>query len=138
MLVDKETAMKKIIIDVTKYITSRYGSVVAFLLLKYLLEHKLAREKKGYTVYEIAFEIAPSIVLTRKTLVKIECRADGTSQAESEAGLELLIQRKIVTIDSETGILSLNVPVNSIANVFLKKSGPNFEVISDQESADVI
>ena len=126
--------MKKI----TEYITSRYGSVHAFKLLKYFLEHKLARESKGFATYEIAFKIAPSEVLTRYALIRIECLADGAEQKDAEAGLDLLIQKGILTIDPETDILELNVSLDSIANVYLKETDSGFGVVSDRSSADVI
>jgi len=134
----EETTQKEIMMKVTKYITDRYGSVFAFLLLKYLLEHKLAREKEGYTVYELAFKIAPSVVLTRKTLIKIECRADGSDQTDSEKGLELLVQKGIVEIDLQTDIVELKVPINTVANVYLRNTDKGFEVVPDMSTADVI
>lgn len=126
--------MKKI----TDYITSRYGSVHAFKLLKYFLEHKLARESKGFAVYEMAFKIAPSEVLTRYALIRIECLADGAEKKDAEAGLDLLIQKDILTIDPETDILELNVSIDSITNVYLKETDSGFGVVSDRSSADVI
>jgi hypothetical protein len=124
--------------DVTEYIEERYGSVIAFLLLKYLLEHKLAREKDGFTNYEIAFRIAPSIVLTPTTLIKIETRADGTTIEEAEDALRLLLEKRMVHVDKETQILSVNVPIESIANVYLKKIGHYLKQVNSFEEADVI
>lgn len=123
---------------ITKYITNKYGSVPAFLLLKYLLEHKLAREKKGFTTYELSFKIAPSLILTSKTLIKIERRADGTSQIEAEEGLKCLIDRKIIEIDPETDIVSLIAPLNEVANIYLKNKEQKLEQIDDFKEADAI
>ena len=129
-----EKSMKKIM----DYITNRYGSVHAFKLLKYLLEHKLARESKGYAIYELSFKIAPSEVLTRYALIRIECLADGAEEKDAEAGLDLLLQKGILTIDPQTEILELNVSVDSVADVYLKKTDNSFEVVADRSSADVI
>ena len=126
--------MKKI----TDYIMSRYGSVHAFKLLKYFLEHKLARESKGYAVYEMAFKIAPSEVLTRHALIRIECLANGAEQKDAETGFDLLIKKGILRIDPETEILELNVSLDSVANVYLEETDNGFAVVSDRDSADVI
>ena len=121
-----------------EYITNRYGSFHAFKLLKYFLEHKIARDNEGYATYEIALHIAPSQVLTRYTLVRIECRADDAELKDAEEGLDLLIQKGILTVDPETDILELNVSLDSIANLYLKETDSGFEVVSDRSSADVI
>lgn len=130
--------MKEVMKKITDYITSRYGSVHAFKLLKYFLEHKLARESKGFAVYEMSFKMAPSEVLTRYALIKIECLADGAEQKDAENGLDLLTQKGILKSDPETGILELSVSVDSIANVYLKETDTGFEVVSDRSSAKVI
>lgn len=130
--------MRKTSSDITDYIKSRYGSVHAFKLLKYFLENKLARESGGFAVYELSFNIAPSEVLTKNALVKIECLTDDAEQKDAEAGLDLLVQQGILTIDSETYILELNVPIDSIANVYLKETDRGFEVVSGRSLADVI
>lgn len=131
-------AMKKRGMKLVEYITSRYGSLHAFKLLKYFLEHKIARDNEGFATYEIALHIAPSQVLTRCNLIRIECRADDAEQKDAETGLDLLIQKGILTVDPETDILELNVPLDSIANLHLKETDSGFEVVSDRSSADVI
>jgi len=135
----KETpVMKKTMVKITEHITRTYGSIHAFKLLKYFLEHKLARENKGFAIYEISFNIAPSEVLTRHALVKIECIADDAEQKDAEAGLDLLIQKGILKSDPETNILELNISLDSIANVHLKETNIGFEVVKDRSSAKVI
>ena len=130
--------MRETMKKITDYIANRYGSVHAFKLLKYFLEHKLARESKGFAVYEMSFQIAPSEVLTRHALIRIECLADGADQKDAEAGLDLLLQKGILTIDPETDILNLNVSLDSIANVYLKETDRGLVEVSDMSSADII
>jgi len=135
----KETpAKKKTSMALFKYITKKYGSLHAFKLFKYFLEHKIARENKGFATYELVFNIAPSEVLTKYALIRIECLADDAEQKDAEAGLDLLIQKGILEVDSETDILELNVPLSSIANLNLKETGSKFELVADASSADVI
>jgi len=126
--------MKKI----TDYITQKYGSIYAFKLLKYFLEHKIARDSKGYAVYEIIFNIPPSQVLTRYALVRIECITDGAQQIDAEKGIELLIEKGILTCDPETDILEQKAPLDAITNVNLKETNDGFEVVEDMSMADVI
>jgi hypothetical protein len=123
---------------IVDYITKRYGSMHAFKLLKYFLEHKLARERKGLAVYEVAFKIAPSEVLTKYALEKIECQADDAEQKDAEKALDSLIKKGVMRSDPETDILELVVPVDSVANVYLKEKGKDFEVVQDASSADVL
>ncbi len=123
---------------VVAYILDKYGSPHAFKLLKYFLEHKLAREKKGFAIYEITFNIAPSEVLTRYALMKIECIADDGEEKDAEAGLELLLRKGILKADPETEILELNVPLSSIANIYLKETKKSMKVVKDKSLADVI
>jgi hypothetical protein len=135
----KETSsMKKLMTKIMSYTTNRYGSIHAFKLLKYFLEHQIAREKGGFATYEMTFNIAPSLVLTRHSLVKIECIADDAQQKDAEEGLDLLVQKGILVSDPETGILELNGPLDSIINVYLKETENCLEVIQDKSSADVI
>lgn len=132
------TTLKKRMMKITDYITYRYGSVHAFKLLKYFLEHKLARENKGFAVYEISFHIAPSEILTPYALIKIECIADDAEQKDAQAGLDLLMQKGILKNDAATDILELNVPLDSIANVYLRETENGFEIVKDRSLADVI
>jgi hypothetical protein len=120
------------------YINDKYGSFVSFKVLKYFLEHKLAREKNGYATYEMAFNIPPSMVLTRNTLAKIESAADSADEKDSETGVDLLVEKGILTIDKDTGILELAVPLDSIANLNLKETEHGFEEIKDTSSATLI
>ena len=129
---------KEMMMKITDYINHRYGSVCAFKLLKYFLEHQLAREIKGIANYEVAFHIAPSEVLTRSALVKIECRADGAQREESETGFNILLEKGILKIDAETGIVELAVPIESIADVYLQCKDGDLEAVSDRSSADII
>lgn len=124
---------KEIMMKIRDYINFEYGSIEAFLLLKYLIEHKLARENNGYTTFELSFQIAPSIVLTPKTLVKIETQADGTTREAAEEGLNQLVKRKIVEIDQETNIITLIASMDSICNVFLKRNGQTFTKVPSFE-----
>lgn len=126
--------MQKII----DYINDKYGSFVSFKVLKYFLEHKLAREKNGYATYELAMDIPPSMVLTRNTLAKIESVADYADEKDSEKGVDLLVEKGILTIDKDTGILELSVPLDSIANLNLKETAHGFEETKDISSATVL
>jgi len=123
---------------VTSYISDRYGSIHAFRLLKYFIEHRLARERKGLAVYEVAFNIPPSAVLTRYALVRIECLADGSERSHAESGLDQLLKKGILKCDPETNILELDVPMDSVVNVYLKDVDTGFEVASDPTSAYVV
>lgn len=129
---------KEMMMKITDYIKCRYGSICAFKLLKCLIEHKLAREVRGVTSYEVAYHIAPSEVLTRSALIKIVCRADGAQREEAEAGFDLLLEKDILKIDAETSIVELAVPVESIADVYLQWKDGGLEVVHDRSSADVI
>jgi hypothetical protein len=124
--------------QVTKYISKRFGSVAAYLLLKYVLEHKIARERNGFTVYEFAFKIAPSIVLTRKTLLKIQQLADRALPHEAEVGFEYLMANKIIIMDPETEVVDLNVPISAITDIYLKKDGNDFIETLDVMESEVI
>jgi len=126
--------MQKII----DYINGKYGSFVSFRVLKYFLEHKLAREKNGYATYELAFNIPPSMVLTRNTLAKIESVADSADEKDSATGVDLLVEKGILTIEKETGILELGVPLDSIANLNLKETEHGFEETKDTASATLL
>lgn len=135
----KETAAQyKTTLKIIEYITTKYGSLLGFKLLKYFLEHRLAREKNGYAIFELTFNVPPSVVLTRRTLVKIECLADGSDQEDSEKGLDLLVQKGILSCDSKTGILELAVPLDSIADVYLKETEHGFEAVKDISLATMI
>jgi hypothetical protein len=137
-LIKESPTAKKRMKKITDYVTQRYGSIHAFKLLKYFLEHKIARDGKGFAVYEIAFNIAPSQVLTRYALGKIECIADGAQQRDAEKGIELLIEKGILIYDPETDILEQKAPLNTIANVYLRETNDGFEVVEDMPMADVI
>jgi hypothetical protein len=130
--------MKKKMKKIIDYITQRYGSIHAFKLLKYFLEHKIARDIMGFAVYEITFNIAPSQVLTRYALARIECIADGALQKDAEKGVELLTERGILACDPETGILEQKAPLSTIANVYLRETNDGFKVVEDMSMADVI
>lgn len=137
-LIKESPAAKKKMRKIIAYITQRYGSIHAFKLLKYFLEHKIARDSKGYAVYEITFNIAPSKVLTRYALTKIECIADGAQQRDAEKGIKLLIEKGILTYDPETDILEQKAPLDTISNVYLRETNDGFEVVEDMSMADVI
>jgi len=135
----KETeAQHKTTLKIIEYITDKYGSLLGFKLLKYFLEHKLAREKKGYAIYELAFNIPPSVLLTRRTLIQIECLADNSDQKDSEEGLDLLLQKGILSCDSKTGILELVVPLDLIADVYLKETEHGFEAVEDMSQVMIV
>lgn len=121
---------------IVKYIESRYGSLHAFKLLKYFVEHKLARDSKGYAIYELALEIAPSQVLTRYALIRIECIADGADTKDAESALDSLLKRGTLRCDAETGILELNVSLNSLVNVHLRETNEGFEALPEGASGD--
>ncbi len=120
------------------YVADRYGSWPAFLLLKHFLEFKLARERKGFTMFEVGLNIAPSMVLTRQTLVKIGRLADGAEQEDAEKGLDLLIQKGILVVDSETDILDLRVPIDSVANLYLKETRQGLELVKHKTMASIV
>lgn len=126
--------MKKI----TAYINKRFGSIAAFLLLKHIIEHKLAQEKQGYATYELVFKIAPSIILTPTTLIKIECCADGTQPQEAEKGFKTLLEKGFVGVEPDTNIVELVHPINNLTNIYLKNVKHGFEVVSNFSKADVI
>jgi hypothetical protein len=136
--IKQTTTQQKTTRKFIEYITEKYGSVIGFKLLKYFLEHKLAREKHGFAVYELTFNIPPSLLLTRKTLIKIQCLADDSDQKDSEEGLDLLIQKGILNCDPKTEILELAVPLKSIADVYLKETDQGFEVVEDMSQATMI
>jgi hypothetical protein len=135
----KETASRK---ETWKklgdYVSNRYGSWYAFLLLKHFLEFKLARERKGFTIFEVGLNIAPSMVLTRQTLVKIGCLADGAQQGDADKGLDLLIRKGIIAVDSETDILDLRVPIDSVANLCLKETKQGLELVKHETMASIV
>ena len=121
------------------YIIAKYGSICAFKLLKYVIEHKLARESNGYAGFEVIFKIAPSIVLTKYALTRLECIADDATKSDAEEGVRILISRGILRCDSETEVLELNVPLNSVANLRLVDTGTSLITVADPHSqADVI
>jgi hypothetical protein len=120
------------------YINNKYGSLISFKVLKYFLEHKLAREKKGYATYELAIGIPPSMFLTRNTLAKIESVSDHGDEKDSEKGVDLLVEKGILAIDKETGILELSVPLDSIANLNLRETDHGFEETKDNSSASLL
>jgi hypothetical protein len=119
-----------------KYIDARYGSLHAFKLLKYFIENKLARDSKGYAVYELAFNIAPSQVLCRYALIRIECIADGADAKDAEQGLKSLLESGTLRCDAETDILELNVPLDSLVNVHLRETDEGFEAAPEPASRD--
>jgi hypothetical protein len=136
--VKQTTAERKTTRKIIEYLESKYGSPTGFKLMKYFLEHRLAREKHGYATYELVFNVPPSLVLTRRTLIQIQCLADGSDQEDSEKGLDSLIQKGILGCDSNTGILELAVPLDSIADIYLKETEHGFEVVKDISLATMI
>jgi hypothetical protein len=118
--------------------TTKYGSPVGLKLVKYFLEHKLAREQKGFSIYELTFNIPPSLVLTKETLIKIQSIADDTPEEASRRSFDLLVEKGIFKIDTETGILELAVPTKSIANLFLIETSAGFDITEDANLATVI
>lgn len=123
---------------VTQYITHKYGSLAAFKLLKNFIEHKLARESNGMAVFEIAYNIPPSEVLTRHSLVQIVCRVDGCPKNMAEDGLDTVLKKMWLKRDEETDILELTIPLDLVTNIGLRDTGTEFETVSDRSSADVV
>ena len=123
---------------IIRYLTEKYGSPIGLKLVKYFLENKLAREKKGFAVYELTFNISPSAMLKKDTLIKIQCLADDSDERDSIKSFDILLKKGIFKIDSETGGVDLGVPIESIANLYLVEKKDNFEETNDASLASVI
>lgn len=119
------------------YMNQKFGSPIAFKALKYFLENKLARDQKGYAIYELAFNIPPSLVLTKASLSKILAIADGTSPNACEHAVDLLVQKGILRVDQGTQILELEVSLEEITNLYLREIERSFEEVKSMSDASV-
>lgn len=135
---EETSSLEKLMPEIQAFINDKFGSISAFKLLKRFVEFILAREIEGAATYELIYGIAPSEVITRNALVKIECAADGNAEKEAEEGLGSLIKKGILTCDAETGILDLGMPLASVTNIYLKKEKSALRIVSDEALADVI
>jgi hypothetical protein len=119
------------------YMNEKFGSPIAFKALKYFLENKLARDRKGYAIYELTFNIPPSLVLTKTTLAKILTIADGTSLDECKRAVDLLVQKGILRVDQDTQILDLATPLEKVSDLYLQETDHSFEEAKEMSDASV-
>ena len=129
---------KNLLDNLLKYVKDRFGSLTAFLVLKHILEHKLARDNNGLATFELTYNIPPSSIITPKTLVKIVSRANREAQQEIEKGFNLLLKNGIVKVDPDINMIELSTSIDKITNIYLKKINNNFEEVVDYSEADAI
>ena len=103
----KDEEMAVTIKKLVSFIDEFYGSPHSFKLLKYFLEHKLARENDAVNVYELSFTIPPSAILRRQDFERIYQHADQVTEEESTEGMNILLEKEILVCDPESQIIRL-------------------------------
>ena len=115
-----------------------YGSFHSYKILKYFLEHYLARKYNGFASYEICFNIPPSSILLSEHIIQIECRADDSYRRDAENGLNILLENGVLKIDRISSALFLNKDINHYINIKFLDNEDKFIIVTNGDDYDGI